>query len=290
MALPQLLQPAGTPPFLRDTHELEVISRYANTQVQTGAMIRRRMWVSTAEYANVVLELSTPVMAEYDEFFEDTLEAGTKKFSAQIQNRGPGLLWWSCRFFEPYTVEYLGGIWWRLSAKLILFDEGSVEGPEPTTLVGSVHIGLQATAVVVAEQPLSGSVVIALERNLVVTALSGSVDIALEIASYLPPAAVGSSVGAGVAHGVAVSAGSANVASATSVGIASGAGRSLRIADGSSAGVAVVNGVQASDSGAGSAAGTSTVTGVSIGTGADALLLETSDYLLLEDGFRLLLE
>ena len=202
MALPQLLQPAGTPPFLRDTHELEVISRYANTQVQTGAAIRRRMWVTTAEYANVVLELSTPLMNEYDNFFEETLQGGVKKFSAQVQNRGPGLLWWSCRFFEPYTVEYLGGIWWRLSAKLILFDEGSVEGPEPTTLVGSVQIGLQATAVVIAEQPLRGSVVIALERNLVVTALSGSVDIALEIASYLPPAAVATAAGASTVFGV----------------------------------------------------------------------------------------
>jgi len=279
MALPQILLPYGTPPFLRDTHELETISLYANTQVQTGAAIRRRMWVSAPRYANVVLELSTPLMEDFDEFYEETLGGGVKKFSAQVQNQGPGLLWWSCRFFEPYTVEYLGGLWWRVSAKLILFDEGSEDGPEPTTLVGSVRVDLQATALLVVEQPLSGSVTIALEFNPNITALSGSVVAALEYATYFGPAPVGSAAGTSTVLGVKAG---PLVAAAAGTSTASAVGRGVASTVGSSAGAAVASGVGGSNVGVGSAAGTSTANAVGP---AEYLLLEDGvSYLLLEDG------
>lgn len=204
MALPQLRLPAGTPPFLRDTHELENISLYANTQMQTGAAIRRRMWISAPRYADVVLELSTSLMTAFDDCYENTLQAGTKNFSAPVQNQGPGLLWWACRFFEPYTVEYLGGDWWRVSAKLLQFGEGSLEPPEPTTLVGAVRVDLQATAALVVAQPISGSVVVALERNAVVTALSGHVAIALNYATYVPPLPTAAASGTSTANAVSI--------------------------------------------------------------------------------------
>lgn len=202
MALPQLRCPVG--PFLRDTHEIETISLYANTPMQTGAAIRRRRWVSAPRYANVVLEVDQTGMDAWDEWHEGPLKAGVEKFSAEIQNQGPGLLWWSCRFMEPYTVEYLGGLWWRIDAKLMLFDAGSVDPPVPTTLVGSVRIGLQATAVLVAEQPLSGSVTISLLAATTVEALSGSAAIALEAATYVPPLPTASASGSSTASGVSI--------------------------------------------------------------------------------------
>lgn len=288
MALPQLLLPEGTPPFLRDTHELELIPLYANTQPQTGAAIRRRLWVSAPRYASVCLELSTPQMEAFDSWFEGPIQAGSVKFSAQIQNQGPGLLWWSCRFLEPYTTEYLGGLWWKVNAKLMLFDDGSVTAPVPTGLVGGAYLGLQATANLIVEQPISGSVVIALELNPKITALSGSVLLAALYGSYLPPAAIGSAAGASLMLGVREA---EKIAAAVGASNVQGVGISLRTASAFAAGSAVVFGSGINTIGSASATGTAIALGVSLG-GASALLLETGvDRLLLEDGTsRLLLE
>jgi hypothetical protein len=288
MALPQLLMPDGTPPFFRDTHEIELISLYGNTPMQTGAAVKRRLWRSTPRYASVMLELDVTQMAAFDTWFEDTLKVGAEFFSAQIQNQGPGLLWWKCRFFEPYSTEYLGGIWWRLSARLLLDGDGSVSAPEPTGLVGAVEIHLLGSATVIATQPISGSVTVALLQNTAISDLTGGVEILLEPAAYALPPSVASAAGAATVLGVGNS--SRGAGAAAGVTVATGAGRSAAESPGSAVGLATVTGIGNSSRGTGSAAGTSTASGIAV-SGSSLLLEDGASYLLLEDGTsRLLLE
>lgn len=204
MALSQILMPDGTPAFLRDNHAIELFPIYGETPVQTGTPIVRRMWVSVPRIVDVALEINTSIKNAIDDWFENTLLVGERAFSAQVQNQGPGLLWWNCKFLAPPKTEFLGGDWWRLTGRLLLDGTGSVTGPVPTGLTGSVNIQLMASAVLLATQPLSGAVTINLLPVSAVSALSGSVGISLNATAYTPPAPVGSASGTSTVSGTPV--------------------------------------------------------------------------------------
>lgn len=282
MALPQVLLPPGFPPFLRDGHAIELIPIYGDTPMSTGADRRRRNYTSAPRYMDVTAEVDRDILTAFKDFFENTLSVGAKTLSVQVQNQGPGLLWWKARFFAPYKVDYLGGVWWRISARLILFDEGSVAGPDPTGLETSVSLVLQATATLVATQPLITSVVMLLEHYTIVVQLQTSVTMLLLKVDYASSPVVASSVGSSLAIAVPIGVGTGLTAGVSLV-------NATPIVFGKASGASVVSGVGI---GASEALSTSfsAVVGRPPGAHLASIVLEDGiSYLLLEDGTSSLL-
>lgn len=212
LLLPPLTLPASSGAFRREGHTIEMLPLYGDAPMQTGSARRRRVYLATPRMVTVSLEVTQTGVREFAAWFEGPLRAGTNYFSAQVANQGPGLLWWKARVIaaqgqKPYQTDYLGGVWWKISMKLMLFGDGSTTGPASTALSGGVTFALTGTTVLSALQPLSGGVTFAL---LPVTAavggiLSGSVVFALLTGTYTAPAPRGSAAGTSTANAVVAS-------------------------------------------------------------------------------------
>ena len=175
--LPSLGLPPSCGQFRREGHGVEKQSLFGDARMQTGVARRRRIYLSTPWTATVSLEVTQAALADFVSWYEGPLARGSKFFSAQITNLGPGLLWYRARVIgapgqAPYTTEFLGGNWWRISMKLMLIGDGSVTGPVSSVLKGGVLFDLLTSAKLTVPQVLTGGVTFAL---LAVTAAAGGV-------------------------------------------------------------------------------------------------------------------
>jgi len=249
MALPAILLPEGTPAFTRE-HEFELQPAFGDQPMQTGSARRRRVWRSPPRVASVALELNVAQMAAFDDWYEQTLQAGARDFSAPVANLGTGIMWWQARFVgggqgsPPYNVELLDGAQqYKVTTKLLLLGEGSLTPPATSVLTGSVAFDLLGAASISAAVPLSGSVTFDLaDAGYTATGVGSA-------------AGTGSGNGVGLIYltGVGSAAGVSTASAVSSLG-----GGSTASASGSS----TVTGVGIGPS-VGSASGTSTATGVS---------------------------
>jgi len=246
-ALPSLTIPDSCGPFRREGHSLDKQPMFGDTPMQTGASRRRRLYLATPRLAGVSLEVTQAGLADFVSWFENALGAGTAFFSAQVANQGPGTLWYKARVSgsigqKPYSTEFLGGSWWRITMKLVLFGEGSTVSPaQSSALTGGATFALTGSASLTVLQPLSGGCTFAL---LPVTAAAGGVLaggclLALLAGVYFPPAPVGSAAGTSTATGVSATgytgtaAGSSTVSGVPinpSVGSAAGFGNAIAAA------------------------------------------------------------
>lgn len=239
-SLPTLTIPATCGYFLRGGHASDKQSLYGDAPMQTGSARRRRVYLATPRTVSVSMEVTQTALSDWVTWYEGPLGAGSQFFSALVANQGPGMLWYKARILaaggqKPYTVEYLGGLWWKISTKLMLFDEGSTTSPvQPTALTGGAVLALTSTVTLTALQPLSGGVVLALLAVTPTAAgvLTGHSLMALLTGVYLPPAPVGSAAGTSTASaqpsfGFVGSAAGSSVASAIPINpsVGSAAGR-----------------------------------------------------------------
>lgn len=128
MALPTILAPAGTPVFLAEGHAIALRNVYAPVRFAKGTARQRR--VVTAQQRIVAVEwlLSGAQMADVEQWYEQTLDAGAIEFSARVANQGAGLLYWRARWLEFQTeMMHLGR--GRVSGKLLLTGTPQVEVP-----------------------------------------------------------------------------------------------------------------------------------------------------------------
>lgn len=204
--LPPLLLPAGFPAFRREGHGIELLPVYGDSPMQTGSARRRRNYISAPRIVSISLELTLEQIAAYKVWFEGPLQTGVEYFSAHVANQGPGLLWWKARVLEPMKEEYLGGLWWKLSGRLMLFGDGSIDGPDNYALTGHVTFDLLGEATLTVGQGLSGHVSFALLADTYdVEFLSGHVTFPLAAAAYTPPPSVASAAGTSTATGQSTS-------------------------------------------------------------------------------------
>lgn len=208
--LPQLVIPSNCGDFRRDGHGIEEQPMFGDAPMQTGAARRRRIYLATPRVVTASLEVTQSALAEFVAWFEGPLAVGSNFFAAKVANQGPGTLWWRARILgvagqSPYTTNYLGGIWWEISLKLVLFGDGSTTGPVSNpVLAGGATFALTGAAALTALQPLSGGAIFDL---LPVSAaaggvLSGGALFALLVGTYFPPAPVGSAAGHSTANAI----------------------------------------------------------------------------------------
>jgi len=145
MTLPAITTPAGTPKFLASSHTVTEDSAYAVVKSATGHSRQRRVWTVTERLVNVEWFLEEDLLIATEDWYENTLQAGTRTFSVQLRNEGatPDLLWWEVRWisFQTEMMNYGRG---RVSGQLMLFGEGSSTPPEFGVLAMEVSLPLDA--------------------------------------------------------------------------------------------------------------------------------------------------
>jgi len=120
--------------FLAAGHGIEEDSVYAAVQMASGHSRQRRRWTVPERVVSVSWLLKGEAqIAEVDEWFDITLEAGALPFSAQVANQGSGsaLLWWRARWLAGWQFEMIPGGFCRVTGQLFLTGEGSEDGPDP---------------------------------------------------------------------------------------------------------------------------------------------------------------
>lgn len=143
MTLPTITAPDGAPVFLAEGHGIEEDSVFAQVGYTTGHSRARRVWTVPERAVAVSWLLDADVMAAVDDWYENTLLAGTRQFAARVRNQGAGsaLLWWTARWID-FQTEMLNLGRGRVSGMLLLTGEGSETGPETGALAMEVEIAL----------------------------------------------------------------------------------------------------------------------------------------------------
>lgn len=149
MALPELRPPTSVPCFLLAGHGATPNTIYADVTMRTGSPRRRRTCTTAPRVVTVAWVLEADAMAAVDAWFEDVLLAGEREFSARVKAIGPGLLWWTARWIEPYSAEALHLGRWRVTGQLLLTGEGQVEDPYSPDLAVEFGAALRGTAVLI---------------------------------------------------------------------------------------------------------------------------------------------
>lgn len=143
VGLPPITTPAGTPPFHAEGHGVEENSLYAQIASTTGHSRTRKRYTVTDRVVTVRWLLEPEQLTAVDAWYEDTLLAGTREWSARVRNQGsgPALLWWRARWID-YEVELLALGRGLVSGRLLLKGEGQVDGPETGALHMEVSVSL----------------------------------------------------------------------------------------------------------------------------------------------------
>ena len=174
MALPTIIAPPEAPVFLADGHEIEELSRYAQVPMQTGHSRPRARRSQPERMVDVSWFLEAASMLAVYEWYEGTLEAGTRLFAARVATQGPGpisgvwpsLSWWTARWvqFQTEMLHYGRG---RVTGRLYLVEGPFQTGPD----LGSLAMEIRA--------PLLGSATPTVPADLameITAALDGFVD------------------------------------------------------------------------------------------------------------------
>lgn len=153
MALPTIIAPPEAPVFLADGHEIEELSRYAQVSMQVGHSRVRAVRSQKERMVDVVWFLEAAQLLAVYEWYEGTLEAGTRLFAARVATQGPGptsgvwpsLSWWTARWvqFQTEMLHYGRG---RVFGRLYLIEGPFEEGPDLSSLAMEIRAPLLGSA------------------------------------------------------------------------------------------------------------------------------------------------
>lgn len=153
MALPTIIAPPEAPVFLADGHEIEELSRYAQVPMQTGHSRPRVVRSQAERMVDVTWFLEAPALLAVYEWYEGTLQAGTRLFAARVATQGPGptsgvwpsLSWWTARWvqFQTEMLHYGRG---RVFGRLYLIEGPFETGPDLSSLAMEIRAPLLGTA------------------------------------------------------------------------------------------------------------------------------------------------
>jgi hypothetical protein len=145
MSLPGITAPSGTPVFLAEGHNVQERGRHESVQFQTGHSRTRTVRSALERIVAVEWFLEEDVAAAVYEWGENTLQAWSREWAAQVVSQdGPGLLWWTAKWLEMPTWEALHFGRKRLSGRLFMTGEGSPDAPNTSSMAVEFSDGLQA--------------------------------------------------------------------------------------------------------------------------------------------------
>lgn len=153
MALPTIIAPPEAPVFLAEGHDIDELSRYAQVRMQVGHSRARPVRSANERVVSVRWFLDADALLAVYEWYEGTLEAGTRLFAAKVARQGgdptsgewPSLAWWSARWldFSTEMLHYGRGV---VSGRLYLIEGPFAEGPDLGSLAMEIRAPLIGSA------------------------------------------------------------------------------------------------------------------------------------------------
>lgn len=129
MPLPTILLPSNARCFLQEGHGTQWQSVFADVQMTTGHLRKRRVVTARPQIANVSLMLERDEMTSFHLWFRDTLRRGERHFAARVKEQGAGFLWYDAAWLEQYRATAMHFGRWLVEGQLILTGVGQVESP-----------------------------------------------------------------------------------------------------------------------------------------------------------------
>lgn len=168
--IPEIRPPAGIPVFALAGHTVTPKPSYSDIEMRTGQARRRRVCTSAPRVVSVGWVLESAQMAAIDEWYEDTLLAGERQFSAQVKGIGlvggtEGLLWYTARWIEPYSAEALHLGRWRVTGTLLISGEGQEADPYSPEMLIEYGAAVRTTASLIVSPRLAVEYGAAFERS-----------------------------------------------------------------------------------------------------------------------------
>lgn len=149
MSLPEILPPAGTPPFKAEGLALQRKPQDAHWTPAQGTQRKRRVRTSAPNTAQVAWRLTYAQMQAVEHWFEVVLQVGSRAFSAELTSEtGAGTQWWRAEWLDMPVFDPRNGYWLCTGTLLLTGDPSDVRPYSPdlyvefgVALVGTV--GLQ---------------------------------------------------------------------------------------------------------------------------------------------------
>jgi hypothetical protein len=146
VALPELLQPAGTC-FLVADHAFTPDPLHDDMSPMQGHDRKEMVQTYAPRFVDVALILEADEAVVYDGWFENTLIVGNGLFTARIARLGEAVLqYWAAQWVGPPNWQALSKGRWRLSGRLLLTGEGQSEPPNDPALEIEFTVALTGTA------------------------------------------------------------------------------------------------------------------------------------------------
>lgn len=130
MPLPSIIMPSTLPDWMVDGYQAEPQPTVAHVPMATGPGRLRPIYTTADRRERATLRLLPAQLPVWDEFAEDTLEAGRLPFAARMCNLGPGVRWFSALLLSWDTDPKPNGRT-ILSAELLLRGPAYLSGPAP---------------------------------------------------------------------------------------------------------------------------------------------------------------
>lgn len=165
MALPELLPPAGLPPFLVDGHQHAPRSLFGDSKRGSGPVRKRRLWTEAPAVQRVAWFLTDAQMLAVHRWFDRSLRAGELRFTAQVLGLDGEMAYYEAEWLEPYDEEPLHLGRWRVSGALLLHGEPQAEAPTLTGFEAEVDVPLIMSGVLLVQALFEAEVLVPLEPS-----------------------------------------------------------------------------------------------------------------------------
>lgn len=151
MALPAITLPADLLPWLTTPHEVEEEDVYGYIENQTGPTRTRRLYTTANRVMRVSMILNQKRLESFHLWYENSILAGLLPFSIQVQDFGPGLVWFKA-YMPTYRSDHQSGTDYTiLSAEVYLVGDPdySVLGPDTGLFSVAIYVPVDASATTV---------------------------------------------------------------------------------------------------------------------------------------------
>lgn len=147
--MPQVLPPGVRPPLALPLQRSSD-SVYGAIAYGSGHPRRRRLRVTARETGTLQWRLPLDELAIWNDWFEDTLQAGSLEFATPVQERSqlPGVQTMLAIFAEPPRIV-TDGPWTTITADVVMRRPNllTTSRPYPAEVIDTLSVGMRATAV-----------------------------------------------------------------------------------------------------------------------------------------------
>jgi len=149
VTLPLIFIPSGLPLPLVRGHGQSIDDQFDHVPMAQGEGRKRRIYTASNRIATLVWLLTESQMAEWDTWFEETLDRGNRTFACPVAKLGPGgMEYWTAQFIDPDVDDPIAspsGLW-EVSASVLLTGIPSDTLPDSGALSLDIIVALNGTA------------------------------------------------------------------------------------------------------------------------------------------------